>query len=275
LYSKSIKQLPQNQRTNIIKASHGWLPTNDHLHKIDKHHCKTCPTCNQEEETQCHLLTCQHPTRKTLRIELIKQIKRASKAQNGDPEITALITEHINAFLSQDDSVRTAARTAALAQAQKSQAEIGWRNLFYGHMSNDILQVQSNYLQLNSNPAKPYLTAISWGKQILNTLWSFLDETWYTRCQDQHGDHSNHSDKQLRRLEPKIQACYDMQNQILPNDARFLLSTPLEERLQMHPRAITIWLKMAEPLIKQSLQDAIANERRTHRDIRTFFQQRD
>jgi hypothetical protein len=252
-FTKALNSLNDNRQRRTRKMIHEWLPVNATLHRYNSTHPTRCPTCNNDEETQQHWLTCDADSRNQIRhdhIELIQHYLETTKT-------SAHVQRAISQLLGNNEH-----ETNALARAQLN---LGTPQIYYGRLHRDIAHAH----QLHTNCTRTQCTA--WVAGLIGKIWDLTEELWKSRNQDQHGrpgqENTLHKQEKTRN---KIRELYANKPRLLNQDQAIfqleeeaMLEQPLH--LQQH------WIKHAETFIKGQLQAAITHTQQTTRNILEYF----
>jgi hypothetical protein len=125
---KVLQRFDCNHQRRILKFCHGWLPTNQRLHRENQAPNPQCALCHHLQETNIHLFTCKHPEQQEIRKSLYKRIEN-DNANYGLDDLVNAITDALRhlgttwTFTNEDKG---------LQKCLQDQDEIGWENLLKG-----------------------------------------------------------------------------------------------------------------------------------------------
>jgi hypothetical protein len=104
----------------IVKASHGWLPTQSQQHRVDPRINAACPLCGRPE-TQSHIFQC--PEQEPWRIEFLCSTTVLLQHTHTHPELRSSIVYCLGRWLHDDSPMSSYKGTG--------DAETGWERVLY------------------------------------------------------------------------------------------------------------------------------------------------
>jgi len=92
----AMQQFERNDRQQLQKFLHDWLPLRTAPHMAQPASNRMCPVCQQGPEDVWHFLECQHPLRLPAYLQLQKVIQQIHKDRGVDPHMLQLLWQGIN-----------------------------------------------------------------------------------------------------------------------------------------------------------------------------------
>jgi len=164
----------------LTKFVSGFCATAMKMHERGKWKSPLCPLCNMNPENTKHVIICTDTRATDKYRNLLHAFVKFLERINTHPGIvqlfhSSLYPQRPTSFLlsriifNYDNSFQSAA---------KQQDQIGWHNLFKGHLSSEWKQLQLSYLnQMFTNPP----SVDSWLKQVILQIYNFSFSMWENR----------------------------------------------------------------------------------------------
>jgi len=257
----AMKHVPSNQRRNLQKFIHDWLPYRASKRRGNVSHEETlCPSCQQEPENHWHFLECADPKREQLYQRLLKDLQQIHVKQNVDGSLFYLLQAGLHAIHKQT-AVPDVEHFPDLTELHTWQSRIGWEQLYYSRISVTWAYYIDEQSQGHTNGTIFY-------SRIIRRIWQYIIDAWSERNQDLH---QRNPELDRNALETQVRNLIHMANQdpTLQNMTRSdmpdnILNRPIA---QIHQWIATVTLHIRNHL-------AAAQQRATlnTRDIRSFFQ---
>ena len=216
--SLSIAITRINRNVVIAKVCNGILPTMKALHKMKQSANKKCPLCLQTE-SQEHMLLCNDASRLKLRRTLVKNLGIEMKKKRTGyaliDHLCSVATEWLDTGAVLVDNYPPPIRPAL-----KSQAKIGWYNMFCGRFSNKWLQQYESTTSLSSTEGTRPRESFVWGAKITKLLLRFHIKVWEQRNKDVYGDDKNNTKNNFKRqqLQSEIRKLQRFKKKAQPAD---------------------------------------------------------
>jgi len=133
-----------------------------------------------------------------------------------------------------------------------SQADIGWRQVFLGRISQGWENLQGHTTTNQGRTRPPYL----WAASVVETLLRQSIHLWEQRNQEVHG-HNAQEQAHLTRLRHQrtIQKLLDMKEKCIPSH-RFAFPDNPQELLDLPTQTLENWILTRRHFILQSVKDA-------------------
>ena len=224
------------------------------LNKTGQSSTKKCPIC-LHTESQEHMLLCNEPSRMKLRRTLVKNLRiKMKKKRTGYSLIEHLCkaaTEWLDTGAVLVDNYLDPIQTTL-----KSQAKIGWYNMFRGRLSNMWLQRYESTQSLLSTEGTRPCESFVWGAKIVELLLRFHIKVWEQRNKDVHGDDENsNKDKdnfKRRQLQSEIRKLQRFKKKARPDDD--FLFVHLETFLKSNTDTLRTYFKSHRKAIANSVE---------------------
>jgi len=203
-----------------------------------------CPACPEEKEKDAHVYQC--PTRKEWRRKFLSGLRRKLEKLDTELGLVELICTGIRGALYPDQALRFPVELRTLAAAQEA---IGWINLFKGRMSQQWIARQREHIGTRSTNKK---NAMSWATKVIDYFYTEWFKVWDERNLDRHGrDFQEQSNRLKDRALREMGHLYSFADHV-PDDIRWLFSTPLEDCLQWPLYRMRAWISNWETIITKA-----------------------
>jgi hypothetical protein len=257
--------LTRAKKLEVIKFCVGWLPTG---YVLNRHHNKYdhwCPWCWCDQESNQHILTCTHPEVQKIRSAWYSDLLSFFDESHTAPVIRDFLQEGIVCFLRN--------RPYRPYKYFTTQQHLGWVHIFYGHLTHELIQAQTNYYKLAPGVPASHrkLDGISWGKCLIVHCWDLLSQLWKARCQQHHSQSA--SIRQLKiwqGLQARARECYKQQQWVSHSDRAFF-ALPMDQLIEKDNNYLEQWLMQAEELIRLNQHDHKHKLRKTMRPLQSYF----
>jgi hypothetical protein len=123
------------QRTILIKYLNGIAPVGKVVNKYDPKYPTSCPSCQEAQETQDHMLRSPCINRQVWRESLFKAILDVLEEYQTPKEVTQLMFEGIHYSIGQQDTMSQNFPPIVAAIAS-TQIAIGWNQVIKGRLVN-------------------------------------------------------------------------------------------------------------------------------------------
>ena len=263
------------------KLINGMLPLAPRQHRNNPARPSTCPCCHEQIETDRHLYSCLHPSKKAWRSDLQSaMVQKFANDPYTDPHISTLMIEGLMSALREEPP--TIHIPEDYYTWWRQQSDIGWLGLFSGFLTSEWRRLQQQHLQRTPDQAsitgKKRPSVQRWLAQMtlfFQTQWSLL---WKLRNQAQHGNDENPLEKKARareqllreieeisrlspHLPPTYQAAITIQQQaIARNSTTKLTNSSMQD-----------WISVFGPLYKKVAATTIRASRQGLQLITKFF----
>ena len=229
------------RRTTLNKHLSRCLPVGKVVNKYDTvKYRSNCPACPEPVESCAHVYQC--PSRHDWRKKFFSGLR--SKLEDLDTEIG--LSELIYAGVKGAVSGIAPTFPQNLRNLAAAQEAIGWTHLFKGRMSRQWVDRQRDYIGANSTKKK---NAMNWATQVIDYFYKQWFKVWDLRNLDRHGrDHQERSNKLKDQAYREMAHLYTYEPTV-PEDIRWLFTTPLEDCLQWPLYRMRAWISNWETII--------------------------
>jgi hypothetical protein len=281
-YMKNQKPI---QRASTAKLIHGWIPTNDFLHKQGRADSYLCPRCQLYKETSDHIMECEdsdaHDARQPLLYNMLQQLVKA----NTSIIILSLLERKLTRLLKVCNLDKYHPPNAinildSLAtEVTQSQNIIGWHNFLKGYISRCWVSLQHEATASNGYTKKQS----RWDLIFTSAILDLHKKIWEDRNIFVHGKTQLESMAKLRQaVERKVRQLYD--NHVkLAKRYQPITAIPLDQRLYKstrelhnwidritHQKKVTAILYGTRPPGQLTLQQAYASHSITYRQMHAY-----
>jgi len=247
----------------IRKIIHEWIPTwvspsNDPTAVKDW----ICPTCHQTEETPEHFIRCTHITWTKIKTQLQSALTKLCTKCHVGPHIYQLWWLGLTHPSPTNGEHKLPMYPKPYRAIFWQQTQIGWKQLFYGHLSIEWV-THLSHTQPQLNPTKFLASCIA-------TVWMTLLELWKSWNTDQDAA----SNRFPPPMHPQINGIYASQA-CLPQHAQDQIFTLSKEELLSKPKAyIENWIKNSTQYIWNKFKIQSKQQQITTQAIWQFFNPR-
>jgi hypothetical protein len=189
-YENSINSINPSKKRFIQKFVHKKLPTNYRQNKYYDYKTSLCSQCNEEIETQEHMIRCTGCRLRTgTRKKYILDLENIMEKHRINKSTTMVIKHCVNKWLHDEPSeyidklVPDASYT--LKRAYKEQSEIGWDNWMKGRISIEWGTLVNHDIK-NQDSLIKYNSSEKWAREIILLNWDFAYSIWNLRNKNEH-----------------------------------------------------------------------------------------
>ena len=137
-----------------------------------------CPICDEKNEDTNHILRCSDPKVKSLRNDLLKEMKCWMNSIDTHPDIIAFVISGLSSWLSSaNDFHLDVTVDHDMLLAFKIQINLGWESFLLGMVAKQIIQQQQSYY----SSIQSRKTGTRWGIRLIGKLWLFIQQLWIHR----------------------------------------------------------------------------------------------
>ena len=191
---KAAKSITIRKQIWVTKYVSGFCATGSVMKKRKLWDNHLCPICHQCKETTSHIITCQDERSiKQYNTSITKFFNHLERVHT-DPTIlhifkTTLSTSTPSSFISSIPSYET---DHEFQHAAREQDEIGWINIFKGHLTKKWSALQmKHFCRMYKNPPSLH----HWSKSIVRKLYDVAYEMWMHRNNIVHEKYEDHLNK--------------------------------------------------------------------------------
>jgi hypothetical protein len=249
---KALKSYDINDQRRIVKLVHGWLPTNDRMHRELQSSTQRCPLCFYISETNIHLFSCKH----IKQAETVQELHDYLKDDNSENKsISAIIGSALRHSI-ENPKWQPAATDTAITPSIQAQSKIGWQQVFLGRIAKTITERNGEH----SDPVTRFdanKRGKRWKQKLIRKIWDTYLKLWKQRNEIIHGTQERDKNEiQRQRLTTRLERCYQYQSQLRVRDQNKIFYKTIDEIKQEDPRLIQSWLKICERLIRIHKKEA-------------------
>jgi lipopolysaccharide export system protein LptC len=245
LQHKVLRTYTPNDQRRILKFAHDWLPTNFRLFRENIEASPACRLCGELEETNDHMLRCQHSRQQQTRMQVNDYLWKDNE-NHGNSELNNIIELALSESMHNKDwKPVMSAISRELLPCIQQQNKIGWHHLYKGRLSRRMIQFMEAHFRQLSIDCKKY-TGERWGKMLLRNIWNMVLRLWETRNEIIHGKQIQAEQQTERhRLQHRVRKYYEMMDTLEHSDKEKIFYKDEETMLSEDTRYITAWLKIA------------------------------
>jgi hypothetical protein len=192
-----------------------------------------CPVCPESVEDCAHVYRC--PERKEWRKKFLTGLRKKLTALDTELGLHELVYAGIKGAV----TGTTPTFSSNLQNIAAAQEAIGWIHLLKGRMSKQWVARQRDHIGVNSTKKK---NALNWATQVIDYFYTQWFLVWDQRNLDRHGrDHQERTNKLKDQAYREMSHLYSFETTV-PDDLRWLFTTPLEECLQWPLFRMRAWI---------------------------------
>jgi hypothetical protein len=200
----------------------------------------SCKSCNNQVETQLHILTCQGcSTQSIIKKKFTQELKGIIEKHQIDKATMNVILLNVTNYLCERGEMTAksiapkASKTLILATNQ--QQKLGWDQWFKGRWSKEWSTLFSHDIQHNDSGIK-FNTPEKIANEIIQHTWEFVSKMWRERNKVEHDEEGEPAVRKEEKVIEIIKGISKMTNHPIYREdemnADDLLSLPLDN-LQM------------------------------------------
>ena len=224
---------------------------NDHL----------CPSGCGLSEGSLHYMTCEADTMVSHREKARgKALQKMRKSKTSD--IIISYVGYILTKMSMNDDIdyyQDEFRTEEeldIFIALQGQESIGWSAMLQGIVHNGWANSQHKHMKRNGMISKKN-SIKQWKRMFINTLTTYSLSTWKHRNEQIHGTTViEGKELKMKRLREQVKVLYTKKKETTPKQRKQVYSMPLKKRLELGFHSLTLWVGMAEEVLKQNREQA-------------------
>ena len=236
-YAQALDRIPQSRRHWVLKATAGRSAVGVEMVRRRAWRTPVCPRCNRHIETTEHVFSCPHSDAIDLWAQRLTSLHQWLLARNTQPEAMQVIITALSDFSQQrpiDPSLRTT--VPFLAQAARTQAELGWGAAIFGFWAPEWAEVQDVYFRFlgKRNSGRRWLALL------IAKVWDVAWDLW------EHRNGIFHAAEAARLMAERhdaIRSAYASPPPSLSPALRLLFRRPLASRLSDPPRIQDLFLR--------------------------------
>ena len=178
-----LRKLKPPQRATMVKLIHGWIPTNNVLHKQGRQQTHLCPRCQIYKETTDHILHCPDSDAHDNRQDILYKSLNALKDAHTSIYILQAFEQKLTKYLqinSRNMFNPPNINNMTPDRAIKHQNIVGWDNFCRGYISKLWTSTQQEQYTSNKHHSK-------WAEKLTSTILNMHYEIWKDRNTYVHG----------------------------------------------------------------------------------------
>ena len=276
-----LRSVGPMKRAQLIKLIHNWQNTGrqkgrfrDARLKLDSEaplipteeelHCHECPDGCNEEETDLHYLNCPAPhavkRRQACIIKVLSRLKKLRTYEGIMSNIGYILgTISLNEDINFDWDELHRDGDMALSLALIGQEAIGWNCLCQGFIHVEWAKIQARHYRRMGEKSK-LLNIGRWKKMFCTILTDYSLDCWKLRNESIHGKETDTSRlKKKGRLQKQIKGLYKQRKELPESKKRRIFDMPLDKRLQMGIHSSTLWIGLAEEVLRRHREQLARN----------------
>ena len=263
IHGRAIKQMKGGNKKVITKFIHGWLPVNKHASTTTK---TLCQICRISEETQEHMIQCNHTRCKKEKDKARDITLKALRSTRGDPVLIDII--YTNCTSEPTKQVKESQYPRRYKSIIISQNKIGWDQVIKGRVTTKFVQHHDQYAMVNKIPTD----GEQWMTRIIKVMWEHVATCWKIRNDIVHDNETRESN--IEELRNEVSQLYDMKKHIDPCD-RHALATDMSKVMKYSPTAMKKWIERIRPKVRAAKKRTIMRTQLNHISIVNYFTKND
>jgi ribonuclease HI len=246
LQQKVLRTYSQNDQRRLLKFAHDWLPTNFRLYREEQEQSPACRLCGDLEETNDHLLRCQHPRQQQTRLRVSDYLWKDNE-NHGNSELNNIIELALSESIHNKEwKPVMSAISEELLPCIRQQNKIGWHHMFKGRIARDMTKYMETHYRTLPIDSKKH-TGERWGKMLLRNIWNMVLQLWETRNEIIHGNQVQDARTTERlRLEHRVRKYYEMMTLLDQTDREKVFYKEEDTLLSEDTRYIKAWLRIVQ-----------------------------
>ena len=256
----------------VTKYIHDWLPLGKLLQHYKPHYSSKCPACDHMCEDRSHFLRCTN--RRSWHHDLLKDLRYFFTKHPTRPALVDILQDAIRQWLTHDEVI-IAGYPPLYDELIGKQRCVGWEQIFLGRFVEDWKQLQHEFLMTQPRRKKKH-SGLTWITGVTTIIWKHVHDQWLLRNSQQHGVTAEEREaKLLIHAQLQTEALYDYKDSVLPRD-HSLFYKDLDEHLSYETtsRGLRQWITTWEPVLLQSVTDALTFGTTHMRSIATYMTRR-
>jgi hypothetical protein len=243
----AIKNLAVTRRLQVSKLIHGWLPTGHKRTQVDTTARSNCPSCDEPNETQEHIITCRDRHMRAARYKGLMSLRSKIVTQKGGSHSWSALHESLVWWAETKTSpqplrilrnVTNGRLHKVLTRAMHEQEGIGWHLAYRGYLSTSWVTAQWEEHPKSTEQG----IRQQWMKTVVREIWNMTVELWGERNKILH---SSAAGTQIREsaTDSKVRHAYGVKDTFAHTD-QVLFDIPLATRLTHPQRSKKQWLAL-------------------------------
>ena len=239
----SLQDVPRMFSVWACKQVNDIAPTNLQQSYYKKDHNKKCPSCEQADETCCHVLTCEEAGRVDALHKSINNFDQWLKDHNTDAGLRRVLVEYARGRGGMTMFELTRSLGPRFYRLAASQDKIGWRRFMEGMISKEIVPLYAQHYNIRGGKLRPE----AWGKALVVKLLEITHGQWLYRNIQVHDTATGiYSTQRKEKLQQLIEDQIELGGEGLDDDDLFLLEINLEDLESSSGETQEYWLLAIE-----------------------------
>jgi len=277
-FSKAFSKLPRVRRISYSKLTHKLLQTNSR-NNLFYGSTAVCPCCNNQEETQQHIISCPSPQMEKARAHYIDIYKKSLEDVGTPAKLIQAFTQGIREWIINQTTTRQFPSSTSLFLDGKHPLQaayleqtnpIGWDQFLRGRLSRRWGDAYGEQFP-DSTKAEQLL----WLSDVVRINMDFYLAMWESRNAVVHGqDQDEVRRKQLHQLKMEVTQEYRRYHKdpfiISREQSRLFDSRTMHQRLLQDRDTLKCWLAD----VQEAKQVQIEQRRKAAEAAKHFFEPR-
>ena len=226
---KAAKSITMCRQIWVTKYVSGFCATGSVMKKRKLWDDQLCPICHQCKETTSHIITCQDERSIKQYDTSITKFFHHLERVHTDPTILRIFKDTLSTSIPSTfiSSIPPYETDQEFQVAAKEQDEIGWINVFKGHLSKKWSSLQmKHYCRMYKNPPSLH----HWSKSIICKLYEVAYEMWMHRNNIVHEKYEDHLNKKAsEQLHQDISTEFRKGSKRILQQHKYLFKTSLRK----------------------------------------------
>jgi hypothetical protein len=234
-------------KTTMVKYLNNIAPVGKVVNRYDKKYPASCPSCEEEIETQDHLHQCSHQSRQQWREQFQEKMKlKMEKYKTPEYIVNLWINGMKKGMGNEEEPIGSTPETQSIIEEQE---KIGWEQMIKGRISKKWIKAQEEEMGDNATKRK---NALTWATEMISLIFEQWLKLWKIRNEDRHG-----RDTATRKAAEREQAIRELSQMYEDHEQTqegWILQRPLEEQRKKSTYTIRAILSNYIPVLKGSHQ---------------------
>jgi hypothetical protein len=244
---RSMGKLNSNDLVRIQKFIFNYLPTNKRKSLRQASHRDTCETCEDQIETENHMLRCESEKRYELREKWIEDLEFYLSKPHTPREVKDSILTCVTTWLNNEQTPCLNNFDRSTRTVIREQNQIGWDHFMRGRLViswEAIIKEHLRQYQIKNTNAE------QWAIEMLNINWKHILAIWNQRNKETLGD--TEEEKQERQKNTLIRQIQNLQQKHpnIPQTHRDLIDATEETLVELTEAQLAAYLHGANIITK-------------------------
>lgn len=268
---RTTQQLPITERATKAKFTYRWSYTRARGFLFNDEENDLCPLCKQKQETNAHVIRCQHVAVSEHRKEAMCDLKKNLTDIGTHKELRRIMEEVLLEEEGTRDSLMKVGDTLCredLEGLHSRQSRIGWHNWENGWWS----KAWSEYHNCQRRQGlRSKYNGENWAVRAQALVWTYVKSFWIHRNKSVHGANEEEQ-RQVRRM--RVEAAVRRKYGERPAVGRStVFRKPLHDMLQRSTRVMEAWMEEVETATRMEIHRQ-RNIAKSNNSIRRYMVKR-